>query len=503
MSAKQFFKSTAFKCVVTLLCVLLISGIFLTLMNGLLAVSEEERFQRDLAKIYGSYVETKEIDISNETTTFDNASIVVAYTVSDGNYLIKATGKQGYGGDVTCWVVVNMSKDGKAIEGVGNVVVGSDPNDAKGESFLSNITSSHLSEFSKITYTDGFVYELGFKNDSETQGDNYIATGASKTMRAISNAVNGAINYVKVHALGATIDVSTPYDDFNYTAYINKKETTHTFEDGIVTFNIVTSQNGLVPNPYKITVKVNAEGAITEYTINKTGAFAYDKDYPAIEYGNKFSEYLVGKTAADIKAIVGDSEDLAYNNSNIGSYEEDGEKIFTGATQSNFANLYAALFATSNYENALKSAFGYTSYINMDETGYTFEDGIVTFNIVTSQNGLVPNPYKITVKVNAEGAITEYTINKTGAFAYDKDYPAIEYGNKFSEYLVGKTAADIKAIVGDSEDLAYNNSNIGSYEEDGEKIFTGATQSNFANLYAALFATSNYGLATILAGGNN
>ena len=52
MTAKQFFKSTAFKCVVTLLCVLLISGIFLTLMNGLLAVSEEERFQLALFKLF-------------------------------------------------------------------------------------------------------------------------------------------------------------------------------------------------------------------------------------------------------------------------------------------------------------------------------------------------------------------------------------------------------------------------------------------------------------------
>lgn len=214
MTAKQFFKSTAFKCIVTLLCVLLASGVFLTIMNGLLAVSDEERFNRDLAKIYGSYVDTEEIDISKETTVFDNSSIVAAYKVSDGNYLIKATGKQGYGGDVTCWVVVKMASGGKAIEGVGNVVVGSSPEDAKGESFLSKISSSHLSQFSKITYTDGFVYELGFKNDSEAAGDDYINTGASKTMRAISNAVNGAISYVKVHALGATIDVSTPLDDF-------------------------------------------------------------------------------------------------------------------------------------------------------------------------------------------------------------------------------------------------------------------------------------------------
>ena len=52
MTVKQFFKSTTFKCIITLLCILLISGIFLTVMNGLLEVAEGEKLQRAIGKIY-------------------------------------------------------------------------------------------------------------------------------------------------------------------------------------------------------------------------------------------------------------------------------------------------------------------------------------------------------------------------------------------------------------------------------------------------------------------
>ena len=53
---QPFIKSAAFKCVTALLTVLLICGVFLTIMNGLLAVSPEERFERAIMKIYGNSV---------------------------------------------------------------------------------------------------------------------------------------------------------------------------------------------------------------------------------------------------------------------------------------------------------------------------------------------------------------------------------------------------------------------------------------------------------------
>lgn len=195
MTVKQFFKSTAFKCIATLLIIVLICTVFLTVCNSIFYVSAEEKFDRAITKIYGKPVATEEITLSGLTTDFEYSSVNEAYTVEDGNYLIKSTGKEGFGGSVTCWVVVLM-EDG-AIHGIKSVVVDSAP----GESYLSKCKDK-LAEFSRIEYTDGFVYEVGFQHGGRIEGKDYIKSGASLTMRAVSNAVNGAIEFVKAYAEG-------------------------------------------------------------------------------------------------------------------------------------------------------------------------------------------------------------------------------------------------------------------------------------------------------------
>lgn len=196
MTAKQFFKSTAFKCIATLLVIVLICTVFLTICNSLFYVSAEEKFDRAIAKIYGKSVATEQIALSGLKTDFEYSSVNDAYTVEDGNYLIKSTGKEGFGGSVTCWVVVLMENG--AVHGIKSVVVDSAP----GESYLSKLSKDELAEFSRIAYTDGYVYEVGFKNGTTQPGKDYIPTGASCTTRAVSNAVNGAIEFVKAYAEG-------------------------------------------------------------------------------------------------------------------------------------------------------------------------------------------------------------------------------------------------------------------------------------------------------------
>ncbi|MDE5667509.1 MAG: hypothetical protein K2I29_04650, partial [Clostridia bacterium] len=122
MTVKGFFKSNVFKCLVTLLCVLLVSGIFLTVMNGLLAVSDQERLDRAINKIYGKSVSYTELAVADYNS---NATIEAAYKIKDdGNYLVKSTGKDGFdNGTITCWVVVEIS--GTSISGVGKVVIDS------------------------------------------------------------------------------------------------------------------------------------------------------------------------------------------------------------------------------------------------------------------------------------------------------------------------------------------------------------------------------------------
>lgn len=180
MKAKQFFKSTTFKCIITLLCVLLISGIFLTVMNGLLAVSPEERFARALGKIYGKQVGyTQDFDIKQYN---DNGTVEEAYLIEDGNYLIKATGKGGYdNGTVTCWIVVERTN--KVVSGIGKIVIDSNV----GQSYIDRVSSKALNQFSEF-YKDGIVYTPDLITGATVMG----------TKNAICNAVNAALDFVNV-----------------------------------------------------------------------------------------------------------------------------------------------------------------------------------------------------------------------------------------------------------------------------------------------------------------
>lgn len=196
MTVKQFFKSTAFKCIVALLSILLVCGIFLTVMYGFLEVSAEERFARAIKKIYGQDVTTEEIDIGVCTSKFEYSTVIEAYKVTeDGNYLLKMEGKEGFAGTVTCWVVVEMNEDGKTIDGIMKIVIDNAPS----ESYISKIKQSNLDALAaKAEY--GKELEGGFiHGSSTTHGDDYVKTGASCSMRAISNAVNGAMEFVDTY----------------------------------------------------------------------------------------------------------------------------------------------------------------------------------------------------------------------------------------------------------------------------------------------------------------
>ena len=106
MTVKEFFKSKTFRCIVVLLCIALVSGGLLAIMNDLLNVSDEERVSRTIKSIYGKEMAYEEIqtDFSTELGRMEKL-----YALSDGNVLAQATGFQGYKqGTVSVWCVARF-----------------------------------------------------------------------------------------------------------------------------------------------------------------------------------------------------------------------------------------------------------------------------------------------------------------------------------------------------------------------------------------------------------
>ena len=89
MKVKEFFKSTAFKSLVVLLSIVIIAGALLAIFNDLLHVSDQEKFERIIKKIYGGNASVeKTLEIADEDKTYSYGEVNAAYLMSDGNYLV-------------------------------------------------------------------------------------------------------------------------------------------------------------------------------------------------------------------------------------------------------------------------------------------------------------------------------------------------------------------------------------------------------------------------------
>ena len=213
MDAKKFFKGNAFKSIVALLCVLLVSGIILCIAYGFLEVKAGERLQRAIQGIYGTSVTVygkDDIEITAEDTdpkglvekdqTVGRAVISQMYKIKLDNeetdYLVLSKGKGGYGGgSVTCWVALTYEQT--EIVGIRKVQI----SENNGQSFIGKITDSFLNGFSK-RYKEG--------TEEFVVTDKFVSSGASMSSAAICNSVNGALTFAKAYAAGE--EIKGPYD---------------------------------------------------------------------------------------------------------------------------------------------------------------------------------------------------------------------------------------------------------------------------------------------------
>ena len=493
-SVKEFFKSTAFKCIYVLLAIVLVCGVLLAFCNDLFEVSDEERLARAISKIYGSNVTATDAVEDGMTLEFDNGTVNQAYAIEeDGNYLVNVTGTGGYdSGTVTLWVVIEMN-DG-AIDGIGKVMIESN----EGQSFIDRVNSGHLEYFG-----DNFSSEENF-----TVSDWQLSSGPTVTLTAtaIVNAVNTATEFVRTQLLGEVIvpDEPSPFEKFSYYSetYISDDTTVELAEDGTsVVF-------GIVANPYvftstfRMSITVDNTGTITAMTVPATPA---DGNGSTDGFENSMDENVlnaslyIGKTADEILDYLGGEpkDDFTYEDLKNNAVADN--TITSGATYSNFIVTYAELFAASNYQNgyvmALENSVEYTQYIDMDNTTVSVADGIVTYNVVTTSYGQA-QAFNIDITVNADGTIADFTITKNGST--DDTFKGYMDENILSGAMFEtKNAAAIldmfKEPTGEDGEFVKNDLEDSSLASGAtDSTYDNAGYSNFLCVYAALFAASNY-----------
>lgn len=480
-SVKEFFKSTAFKCIYVLLAIVLVCGVLLAFCNDLFEVTAEEKLNRVLGNIYpDGNVEEIIFDADHETdleTEFEKGAVDQVYLMDDGNYLIHAYGTGGFGGNVYMWVVVEMS-DG-AISGIGKTQI--DTNDTTGETYLNKIPGAAFDFYSE-NYADGENFDV---QDIKSEG---LTGGATMSMTGATNAVNTALEFVRTQLLGEETGPD-PFEGFSYTDYIDTAATTvEIAEDNeSVIFHITTDT--IYSAASKVDITVNSEGVITDYTIVSEGT----TPGMGLEEGIKDVTAYENKTAADLIPLLGTEGEDGF------TWENADESLVTGATMTNFTYVYSALFAASNYQNgyvmALENSVEYTQYIDMENTMVSVADGTVTYNVVTTSYGQA-QAFNITIIVNVDGTIADFTITHNGS----TDDTFKGYMNE--DILSGamfetKNAAAIldmfKEPTGENGEFVKNDLEDSSLASGAtDSTYNNAGYSNFLCVYSALFAASNY-----------
>ncbi len=324
MTCKEFFKGKAFKCILVLTLVLLVSGVLLAVCWGFLEVTDEEMEARKFKVIYGTETVTPE-DKEVENKKVGDATIEKVWYIKEKNdYVVQASSK-GYGGDIVCWIAFEMQAENTQVKGIRKVI----KYEVKDAAELIGYIGGEIYDKFSTDYTEGKVFTYGTKGDPE-----FIGTGASSSLTAICNCVNGSVTFIKAYAGGGT--VVDPFEGLVETKFISS-QTTWEVKDGSVEYHITTKAND-GPSSFKIDITVNADKTISYYKITADGCEP-SSEHTAEDYQNNMTaeaKDLTGKTLADIDGYLAD--------------DAEGGKLHTGATRSNELCYHAAKFALANYD---------------------------------------------------------------------------------------------------------------------------------------------------------
>lgn len=198
----NFFKSEAFRCVIVLFVITVVMCGLLAVLNDLLYVSDRERLNRAVLKVYGKEVEASVLDgfgEGEEGFSADSGEIIKAYCFTDeGVYYELYNSKSsniGYkNGSVTLWVLVKYENDNPV--SVENVVLDS----YEKQTLMSSFGTSFFEKYTSLT-TEELESGKLFSTSASAGNVQNIVSGATRS----SNAMNGAVNTVLLYLWGEAV----------------------------------------------------------------------------------------------------------------------------------------------------------------------------------------------------------------------------------------------------------------------------------------------------------
>lgn len=378
----------AVKAIAVLVCICLVCGALLALCNDLLYVTEEEKFNRSIQKIYPKFENDETFDNTPVSASAANASygsVIKVYKSKDGAYVLTAKGIGGYGGTVTLNVAVGGKED-PTIKGW--TIVESD-----GETLLANITNKH--------YTKWYIGKR--VDDALDLGSNFV-TNTTMT----STAINNAINMVAYYCMNELKLGSNPEGEAKQA----------------VLALLGQDYAGYVLNTYNILNTIVSDG-------NKVSDILSDKD-------NKITYYMAGSgDQGDIAAYVYGSDDsrkivVRSGNEVIAKSENvTGEETF-------YANILATRVMSFIYGTAQMYAL---------IQGVEASDSATVYTVAGLKFGM-PDTYvlEVTIEtVDGKGKVTDIVARKSGYVDGD-GAPAQSDTDKLIMSLKGATSETIDAI---------------------------------------------------------
>lgn len=417
MKLKDFFKGITFRCIVVLLCIALVSGGLLSILNDVLAVGEEEKLQRVIDKLYDDPDVTATVyELSEEEAENSYGTINAVYEVSDGNLIVNSTGAGGYkGGTVTVWTVVLI--DNGSFAGIQSVSIDSYDK----QTLMSQLNSKFISVYS--ANNDALVEGVYFSTAEDGESITSISTGATMSSNATNNAVNAAIKFAKIYTgEEAVSDLVNPDSVKNVSFEVNGSAVTYTF-------TAVSVSTGM-PNNYEMKVVVD-EGKITTIEILSDGATSgYDAKAKSV------ADYI-GMTASDLQALLSSSE------------------IQTGATNSNKTIVNALIHATANYDYYLAGPVLVDPVKDMIDNLYG--EGSVTYteienvdeDITVTEYGTIEKIYELSngeIIVSVGSDTTIYLLVKEDGSVEAISSEATEENKKAAEAFYGYYAGEVKVL---------------------------------------------------------